>query len=441
MSDAIPLPPRPSLEQYKKLAKELQVACKSGDVSAIRQWAERWLETLERLQGPSTRSSERRSEAVQIERHWNKLKENTGHLANCTLAGAEYFIAREHGFQSWPKFARHVQERARENTPVSAFESAADAIVNGDGSTLRQLLATHPGLVRERSTRDHHSTLLHYVSANGVENYRQKTPKNIVEITNLLLDAGAEVDAESDAYGGGCTTLGLVATSVHPERAGVQLALLQTLLDGGANLQHPSAGGNRHSIVHGCIANGQPAAAKFLADLGATLDLESAATVGRLDVLQRYFDESGPPRPETNPEVESALLYACGYGSMEAARFLLDHGVDPATRDKEGRTALHWASWTPQVDAIRLLLDRGARVDVRDNQCDDTPLDTALWTWSRAPEDEDRVRCYEAIALLARAGAKLDRDHWRDRGKDNSDMLEKMDSDFRLLAAIRGQTP
>src|SRR6185503_15154424 len=136
-----------------------------------------------------------------------------------------------------------------------AFEAGADAIVNGDATMLRKLLAERPGLVRERSTREHHSTLLHYVSANGVENFRQKTPKNIVEITNLLLDAGADVDAESDDYGGGCTTLGLVATSVHPEKAGVQIALIQTLLDRGANLHHPTAGGNQHFIVHGCLAN------------------------------------------------------------------------------------------------------------------------------------------------------------------------------------------
>ena len=55
--------------------------------------------------------------------------------------------------------------------------------------------------------------LLHYVAANGVEDFRQKTPDNIVEIAELLLDAGAEVNAESNAYGGGCTALGLVATS------------------------------------------------------------------------------------------------------------------------------------------------------------------------------------------------------------------------------------
>jgi hypothetical protein len=88
---------------------------------------------------------------------------------------------------------------ARANSPVSTFEAAADGIVNGDIAMLRKLLAENPGLARERSTREHRSTLLHYVSANGVEDFRQKTPPNIVEITNLLLDAGADPNAESDA--------------------------------------------------------------------------------------------------------------------------------------------------------------------------------------------------------------------------------------------------
>jgi hypothetical protein len=118
-------------------------------------------------------------------------------------------------------------------------------------------------LAGERSTREHRSTLLHYVSANGVEGFRQKTPKNIVEIANLLFAAGAEVDAESDAYGGGCTALDLAATSEHPERAGVQIALLQTLLDRGAEFDRHPDGGKRRSIVRDCIANGQPAAARF----------------------------------------------------------------------------------------------------------------------------------------------------------------------------------
>jgi hypothetical protein len=33
MSDALRLPPRPDLEQYRKLAKDFQSACKSGEPS------------------------------------------------------------------------------------------------------------------------------------------------------------------------------------------------------------------------------------------------------------------------------------------------------------------------------------------------------------------------------------------------------------------------
>ena len=140
------------------------------------------------------------------------------------LADAQFFLAREHGFLSWPKFAEQV--RALENAlpPAADFEAAADAIVAGDERELSALLRKDPSLVKARSLREHHSTLLHYCSANGVEDYRQRTPQNIVAIARILLDAGAEVNAESEAYGGGSTALGLTATSVHPERAGVQIS-------------------------------------------------------------------------------------------------------------------------------------------------------------------------------------------------------------------------
>jgi len=44
--DALPLPARPHLEQYKKQAKELVKACKSADPGAIHAWAAKWVETL-----------------------------------------------------------------------------------------------------------------------------------------------------------------------------------------------------------------------------------------------------------------------------------------------------------------------------------------------------------------------------------------------------------
>lgn len=434
MFEAIPLTSHPNLEQYETLARDFQDACQSSDPGAVRQWATRWLETLPRLQGAeSSAAREREREAERIELRWNTL-------ATCTLANAQLFIAREHGFASWPQFARHVQEMAGAGAPVSVFEAAAEAIVSGDAAALRRLLADHPGIVKERSTREHRSTLLHYVSANGIEDFRQKTPKNIVEVTNLLLDAGADVDAESDAYGGGCTALGLVATSVHPERAGVQIDLLQALLKRGASFEQPSAGGNNHSIVHACFANGQPKAARFFADLGAPLDLESAAALGRLAVMRSYFDESGALQKDTDAkQLESAFLYACGYGSGEAVLFLLDHGVDPSTRTTDGQTGLHWANYGPHIGVIKLLLERGAAVDAKDNRFHATPLDVALWKWNRTSDGEEREQSYEAVALLARAGAKLDPDRWRDPKEDRSLILERIDSDPRMQAALRGE--
>ena len=104
---------------------------------------------------------------------------------------------------------------------VVRFEAAADAIVAGDLERLRRLLVDHPELIRARSVRNHRAMLLHYVGANGVEGWRQHTPPNAVEVLELLLASGAEVDATADMYGGS-TTLGLMATSLHTERAGLQ---------------------------------------------------------------------------------------------------------------------------------------------------------------------------------------------------------------------------
>jgi len=216
-------------------------------------------------------------QARRMQKQWDALQKPE-RLARCLLADAQFFIARIHGFASWPQFANHVEMLMRGEHPTANFERAADAIVKGDIVSLEGLLRAHPDLVRARSTREHRSTLLHYVSANGVEDFRQKTPNNIVDITRLLLDAGADVNATSDAYGGGSTTLGLAGTSVHPEQAGVQSELLELLLRRGASLEQPG-----YPLVKACLANGQGPAARLLASRGAALDffIPRISSVGR----------------------------------------------------------------------------------------------------------------------------------------------------------------
>jgi hypothetical protein len=260
--DALPPPTNPDLEQYRKLAKDLVKVCKAQDPARIRDWVSEWIRNLARLSGLIIAHGL----PVEIERWQTQVTEFATRtlLSNqraCTLSGAQFVIARSHGFTSWPVLVAHLEQVQRGNSPVADFEAAADAIVSGDVVALRRLVSRNPGLVRERSTREHQATLLHYTSANGVEGYRQRTPKNIVAIADLLLRAGAEVDAQANVYGGGSTTLGLAATSVHPEAAGVQLPLLELLLDRGASIESPNLAGNHHTAVAACLANGRPRAA------------------------------------------------------------------------------------------------------------------------------------------------------------------------------------
>lgn len=440
MSDAIPLPPRPNLEQYKKLAKDFQHACRSTDPRAVRAWAARWAETIARRQGLEITPEVRRqigAAAERMEQSWHKLKKMKERAARCTLAEAQFFVARGHGFASWPKFSGHLEALKRAHSPVAKFEAAADAIVSGNRAAIEKLLAANPELARARSTREHRGTLLHYVSANGVEDFRQKTPKNILEIARLLLEAGADVNAESDAYGGRATTLGLTATSWHPENAGVQLPLLELLIAHGAIIDPPDGG----SVVNACLRNGRGAAAEFLARRGARLDLEGAAGVGRLDLVKSFFEDDGSLKPPaTQQQMQDAFAWACEFGRTSVVDFLLQRGMEVDAKLKHhGQTGLHWAAYGGHADTVKLLLEHGALVSAKDLTYGGTPLEWALYAWGNSTEREaDRGRYYQVVALLVRAGAKLD-PYWFEDHEDRRRIAEKTRSDKRMQAALRGE--
>src|SRR4051794_13500963 len=260
--EALPLTPRPNLEQYRKLAKDLVKACRSSDANALRTWAIRWINRLAAVQHrPKTlqTADEINASAGRVEQFARK------HFSSgkCSLTTAQFIIARAHGFASWPKFASHLESLQDKRSTVAVFEAAALAVVNGDTDKLRRLLHAHPRLTCARSTREHAATLLHHVSANGVEGYRQVSPRNSAEITEMLIAAGAEVDATTDVYEGNCTALGLVATSAPPFDAGVQREVMDVLLKHGARLDLRGAVGHDGLLVKGCLANGQPDAAEY----------------------------------------------------------------------------------------------------------------------------------------------------------------------------------
>src|SRR4030095_878064 len=238
---------------------------------------------------------------------------------------ARSIIAREHHFLSFDDFATHNEALKDATSSTAQFEAAVNAVVKGDIPTLQKLLGRHPELIRARSVRTHHATLLHYVGANGVENFRQRTPENAVQVAEVLLNAGAAVHATADMYGV-ADPLGLVATSIHPVTAGVQEQLMDFLLKRGASVQTARAAGTG-TVIHACLANGRLQAAQFLADKGGLLDLEAAAGLGRLDVVRKFFGlDSTLIAGATPQQVKDGFSWACEYGHSDVARFFLTQG-------------------------------------------------------------------------------------------------------------------
>jgi hypothetical protein len=337
------------------------------------------------------------------------------------------FIARAHHFDTWDAFDAFRQEATRPHSATAAFEASVEAVIDGDIAELERRLTDRPELIAARSARRHRATLLIYVGANGVEDFRQRTPHNSPEVAETLLRHGADVNAIGVMYGGS-TTLGLVATSIHPERAGVQRALIDMLLANGATVDTAVAPGyTRGLIVNACLANGRADAAEFLASRGATLDLEGASGIGRVDLVRQFVDRSGHLLAgATESQLRAGFNWACEYGRPEVVEFLLRLPIDLRSKH-DGQTGLHWAALGARTPIVRALLGAGFAVDIPDDRWESTPLGWALYGWAHRQSDAAVTDYYETVAALKAAGAEV-RKAWID------DELVRRDA--RMVAAL-----
>ena len=486
------LPAHPNLEQYRKQAKEFVKAAKAGDARALalmrehhprlthasddelrrtkvsladaqlivarRHGFESWPKFAKHIETITSDSSSRvwtRAEDALVNgdvptldallaSHGDMLRKGPvqsswwGGLApDYSKGDARAIIAREHDFESWDQFAAFAEAMKDARSPVAQFEAAVDAIIVGDSATLEQLLRANPSLVRARSTRTHHSTLLHYVGSNGVEGFHQRTPKNIVRIAGILLDAGADINATADMYGGGSDTLGLAATSIHPVTAGVQEELMALLLARGASLGGEKGAAAWSKLINACHANGRPGAAEFLASRADGLDLEAAAGVGRLDIVETFFDANGRLANATDQQLQDGFTWACEYGRTDVVEFLLQRGMDVAAKLRHHRqTGLHWAAYGGHADTVRVLLRHNAPVNATDETFEGTPLGWALYAWAGGGQHTGDSRYYDVVKLLVAAGATL-AEEWLNEDKRGFPIAEKIRQDTAMRAALR----
>jgi len=296
---------------------------------------------------------------------------------------ARLAVARWYEFQDWQRLEEYVAS-VQQPGPIARFERAVEAVIAGDLATLKTLLAEDPELVRARSTRVnnfdppmHRSTLLHYLAANGVEGYRQRSPKNAAEVAKVLLEAGADPNALSWAYGGQCTTMALLVSSSPPASAGVQVPLVETLIDYGASTA-PAGEGNWTSPIETALVFGKHDAAQALLRRGAPVQsLAAAAGLGRLDDVRKMLAKADAH------DRHRALALAAQNGQAATVKALLDAGEDPNRFNPPGTHShtppIHQAIASGHLDVVKLLVDRGARLDIKDTIHHGTPLGWAKY--------------------------------------------------------------
>jgi ankyrin repeat protein len=279
-----------NLEQLRKQAKELVKAARAGDETALR-----------RLGGREP-----------------------------ILANAQFALAREHGYRSWPALVAAAE---------ASVDSFVEAATNGRRDRADALLAARP-----ENERDPWARLVLGRGWDGDPN-RPGGPRNWapilyvchsvyanVELVRQLLARGADPNATfTNEYGEMSALYGAAGVVHDPE-------LTRVLLEAGAD---PNDG---ESVYHSLEAK-DPECLRLLLDHGA----ETRGTNG--------------------------LAHALDYDRIEQVRMLLEAGADP----NEGALLAHAVRRGRGPEFLQLLVDHGAELDALGGETwrGDVPLRTA----------------------------------------------------------------
>jgi ankyrin repeat protein len=237
------------------------------------------------------------------------------------------------------------------------------AIRAGDVEALARLLHDHPGLATARlggkpacASGEMSRTLLH-VATDWPGHY----PRG-AETVATLVAAGADVNARFEGPHR--------ETPLHWAASSDDVAVLDALLDHGADIEAPGAVIGGGTPLADAAAFGQWNAARRLVERGAQTTLWEAAALGLLDRVQGHFagqaQASWSPRPSrpggaAPDEVTHAFWCACHGGQQQVAEYLLARGADLNWVGYDHLTPLDAARRTGANALVAWLFHRGAR--------------------------------------------------------------------------------
>jgi hypothetical protein len=304
------LPARPNLEQYRKQAKELLSAYKSGDEDAIRRVRE-YVRGVD-ASGPQT--------------------------TRISLADAQFVLAREHGFDSWPKFAKHIEmlATAREvdslADPVAAFFDAATTPREGHASgTLARAEA-----IRARYPEVARSSI-----------YAAVLVADEATMRDFLNRDPALASAKGGPYGWDALTYLCFSRYLRldPAKSQAFVRTARALLDAGANANtgwYETIDTPPRQIIESAVYG--------------------AAGVAQHAGVTRLLLERGADPNRMTPWSHSALHQAVKRdNSMQMSELLVEHGANPSLPNThDGWSATAMAAHRGRRAALLLFQQRGA---------------------------------------------------------------------------------
>jgi ankyrin repeat protein len=281
------------------------------------------------------------------------------------------------------------------------FREAVSAIDGGDVPALERLVTANPALVRERLAspgawlRDtvgaaldgffQRPYLLWFVAEDPVRHGR--LPANIAAVTRAIIDAARREKATSLQqqldY-----ALTLVSWSWIARQSGVQIALIDVLVDAGAVTD-----GNPNNA----LVNGNVAAADHLLKRGAKLTLAAALCLGRWGDVDRLVTTASVQQKQF-----SFVLSALN-GKADALRRMIRAGVDvnaPSADLYSHGTPLHHAVSSGSLEAVEVLVEAGAETGTNDSAWGGTPLGWAQHYLSEGKGDRRGEQYAEIAAYL-----------------------------------------
>ena len=164
-----------------------------------------------------------------------------------------------------------------------------------------------------------------------------------LEITRLLLEHGADMDAKTDDD---------IAPLHLAVRGAGNLKISRLLLERGASVDAKTDDN--------------------------TTPLHLASGAGNLEITQLLLDRGADMEAQMDDDMMTPLLLATQYDHLDVVRLLLDRGAAVDSKDvNDGWTPLHWIAFIvnmsmftqgmggSHLEVARLLLERGAAVDAK----------------------------------------------------------------------------